>query len=92
MLPCHSNKTLVDETMWNIPKEGDWISLTGKTRHGKNRIQAHGSAWLVLEVKARGLGTQLRLRSASKTEGPRHKKGFDGRLIWMIDDPNFDWK
>lgn len=78
--------------MWNIPKEGDWISLTGKTRHGKNRIQAHGTAWLVQEVKPQGMGTQLRLRSASKTEGPRNKKGFDGRWIWMIDDPNFDWK
>jgi hypothetical protein len=29
---------------------GQRISLTGKTRHGKNRIREHGENWIVTKV------------------------------------------
>ena len=37
----------------------DTVVLTGKTRHGKNRIQQHGKLWFVQEVR----GGKMHLRS-----------------------------
>jgi hypothetical protein len=65
----------------------DKVILTGKTRHGKNRIQQHGSEWIVEEVR----GAKMMLRSLEKTEGPQSNKRFDGRWVSLQDDPNFDW-
>lgn len=65
----------------------DRIILTGKTRHGKNRIQQHGKLWIIEEVR----GGKMLLRSEHKTEGPMHNKGFDGRWVSLRDDPNFKW-
>lgn len=74
--------------MMNFVQVGNWITLTGKTMHAKNRLEQNGNAWLVLEVDH----DKMRVRSAQKTEGPRRKKRFDGRWIWLEDDNDFDWK
>jgi hypothetical protein len=65
----------------------DTVVLTGKTRHGKNRIQQHGKLWFVQEVR----GGKIHLRSEHKTDGPMHNKDFDGRWIELQNDPNFEW-
>lgn len=66
-------------------KVGDEIVLTGKTRHGKNRIQQHGMLWFVKEVR----GSRMLLTSEHKTEGPKDSKGHDWRWVEMQNDPNF---
>jgi len=32
-------------------KVGDWVTLKGKTQHGKNRISQHGTLWQVTEIR-----------------------------------------
>lgn len=32
---------------------GKTVTLTGKTRHGKNRVHEHGDRWLVLPLPKR---------------------------------------
>ena len=66
-------------------KIGNNVVLKGKTRHGKNRIQQHGTLWIVREVR----GDKMLLESQFKTEGPKHNKGFDWRWVQLKDDPNF---
>ena len=66
----------------------DKVNLVGITRHGKNRIQQHGSEWIVEEIR----GTKMMLRSLNKTEGPMTNKRFDGRWVSLKDDPNFKWE
>ena len=65
------------------------VWLKGLTRHGKNRINQHGEKWIIEEVGKFQGRKALRLRSTEKTEGPKHNKGFDGRWVWIDDDPNF---
>ena len=61
------------------------VILKGKSRHGKNRIQQHGSLWFVENfAKFRGQDA-MRLRSENKTD----KGGFDERWVLLKDDPNF---
>ena len=61
------------------------VILKGKSRHGKNRIQQHGSLWFVEQfAKFRGQDAMW-LRSENKTD----KGGFDGRWVLLKDDPNF---
>ena len=74
--------------MMSAVQAGNWITLTGKTMHAKNRLEQNGHAWLVLEVDH----DKMRVRSAQRTEGPRRKKRFDGRWVWLEDDNDFDWK
>ena len=69
--------------------EATWITLVGKTRHGKNRINQHGNKWLVMNVGKFQGQPALALRSFDKTEGPKENKGFDSRWVLMQDDPNF---
>ena len=68
------------------------IRLTGKTRHGKNRIHQHGDIWLVVsEGKFQGQDA-WNLRSLALTEGPRDAKVHDGRWVLKLNDPNFNWE
>ena len=71
----------------NTVQVGNWVTLTGKTIHAKNRLEQNGNAWLVTEVGR----DKMRVRSAQMTEGPRRKKRFDGRWLWLEDDNDFDW-
>ena len=67
---------------------GSWVTLRGKTPHAKNRVEQHGSAWLVLEVG----DDRMRVRSAEKTEGPKRRKRYDGRWVWLVDDVDYEWR
>ena len=52
----------------------EFVTLKGKTRHGKNRINQHGTRW---RVKSHGTfrgSPALSITSLDKTEGPRDKK------------------
>lgn len=69
--------------------EATWITLTGKTRHGKNRINQHGNKWLVMKIGKFQGQPALALRSFDKTEGPKDNKGFDSRWVLIQEDPNF---
>ena len=67
------------------PREGQTVILKGKTRHGKNRIQQHGTVWFVKEIR----GSRMLLTSEHKTEGPKHNKGHDWRWVNFTNDPDF---
>lgn len=67
--------------------EGDLVTLVGKTRHGKNRINQHGSKWEVIELR----NGKMLLESENETEGPRDNKGRDWRWVDLHDDKDFTW-
>ena len=69
------------------PREGGTVTLKGITRHGKNRINQHGTIWRVKEIR----GMKMFLESQFKTEGPKDNKIFDCRWVEIKNDPNFDW-
>ena len=51
------------------------VLLSGKTRHGKNRIQQHGAEWLVEKIDRFRGEPAMMLRSMTKSD----KGQFDGR-------------
>lgn len=68
----------------------EFVTLKGKTRHGKNRINQHGTRW---RVKSHGTfrgSPALSITSLDKTEGPRDKKGHDSRWVLKDNDPDFE--
>lgn len=65
------------------------VLLTGKSRHGKNRINQHGKLWFVQDIGTFRGSPAMHLRSEFKTEGPKDKKGFDSRWVLLQNDPNF---
>ena len=91
-----------------IPKIGDRVRLTGKTRHGKNRINQHGDVWVVENsgmaqtiILASAIGQfrgqeAIGLRSLNKTEGPVEpatgERMFDRRWVLVRGDENFTWE
>lgn len=56
----------------------DFVKLTGKSRHGKNRVREHGDVVQVKFVKADEFSTTA--------------KDGDWRWIKKRDDPNFIWE
>lgn len=79
---------------------GRWVILSGKTRHGKNRINQHGDRWKIREV-ATFLGLPaihvesmnetfpIRTRDAAKTKEWTTKMLKDSRWVHLRDDKNF---
>jgi hypothetical protein len=68
-------------------KVGDWIKLYPKSNSAKTRIETNGQYWVVEAI----LETQLKLRSSEKTFGSPKQKRYDGMLIWLEHDPNYEW-
>ena len=79
---------------------GRWVTLSGKTRHGKNRISEHGERWLIKEVKVfQGAPAMIlesendtfsiRSREAAKTKEWTTHKTKDSRWVLLRNDPNF---
>jgi len=68
---------------------GKWVMLKGKTRHGKNRIQQHGTEWLIEKVTTFNGQPAMSLRSKNKTFRVGDKMMHDGRWVLLRDDPNF---
>lgn len=64
-------------------EEGGWVTLKGKTRHGKNRINQHGERWMIIELR----NGKMLVESAAETD----KGGFDWRWVDLHDDKNFTW-
>ena len=65
---------------------GDWITLKGKTRHGKNRINQHGENWMIRAISTFKGQPAMMLRSENMTD----RGGFDGRWVLLKDDENFE--
>lgn len=70
---------------------GQKVLLKGKSRHGKNRIEQHGSMWTVNAVGTFNNTPAMRLQSENKTFklGSFGKKTFDQRWVFLKDDPDF---
>ena len=64
-------------------EEGGWVTLKGKTRHGKNRINQHGERWMIIELR----NGKMLVESSEKTD----KGGCDWRWVDLHDDQNFTW-
>ena len=71
---------------------GTKIILTGISRHGKNRIEQHGSMWTVDAVGTFNNTPALLLQSENKTFGSFGKKTFDQRWVFLKDDPDFTFE
>lgn len=79
---------------------GRSVILSGKTRHGKNRINQHGDRWKIREV-ATFLGQpavhvesmhntfSIKVRDAAKTKEWTTKKLKDSRWVHLRNDSNF---
>ena len=70
---------------------GQKILLKGKSRHGKNRIQQHGTIWTVKRV-GKFLGDDAFMcESENETFAIGHqgKRIKDERWVCLKDDPNF---
>jgi hypothetical protein len=68
-------------------KTGDWVKLYPKSPSAKSRIEVNGNHWVIEEL----LPTQIRVRSSERTFGSKNSKRFDGMVIWLEHDPNYDW-
>ena len=64
------------------------VRLTGKSKHGKNRIQQHGDKWIVVEHGRFGGQAAMMLASMERTDRGRP----DGRWVHIRDDKDFDWE
>ena len=69
----------------------DTVILSGKTRHGKNRIQQHGDLWTVTKLGQFNGNDAFMCESENAT----FKRSFnldpikDSRWVFTKDDPNF---
>ena len=70
------------------------VKLTGKTKHGKNRIAQHGAVWNVIgHDDFRGRDAWI-LQSLDKTMGgfADGSRVHDMRWVHVVNDDNFDWE
>ena len=72
----------------NFLRDSDWqwLKLSGKTRHGKNRIAQHGIHWLV-QADGTFKGNPAWLVSSMHKSD---KGDFDRRWILKQNDPDFN--
>ena len=75
-------------------KVGSKVLLTGKSRHGKNRIQQHGEVWTVTKLgKFQGDDAFM-----CESERATFKRSFnldpikDNRWVFLKEDPNFTFE
>ena len=65
------------------------VLLTGKSRHGKNRINQHGKLWFVENFGTFKGSPAVMLRSECKTFKLGDNMIHDGRWVLLQNDPNF---
>jgi len=72
----------------NFLRDSDWqwIKLSGKTRHGKNRIDQHGVHWFVMADGTFGGQPAWLVSSMHKSD----RGDFDRRWVLQNNDPNFN--
>ena len=69
-------------------KRGDKVKLTGKTKHGKNRVREQGAEWIVVKVESGVLFSDDKKKEFAllrKEDNP----GEFWRWVALIDDKNF---
>ena len=69
-------------------KPGDKVKLTGKTKHGKNRVREQGAEWIVVKVESGVLFSDDKKKEFAllrKEDNP----GEFWRWVALIDDKNF---
>ena len=67
---------------------GDTVELTGKTKHGKNRVREQGAVWIVVKVKSGMLFCEDKEKEFAllrKEDNP----GEFWRWVALKDDKNF---
>ncbi len=64
------------------------VRLTGKSKHGKNRIQQHGSTWVVVQRGRFAGRAAFMVASMENTDRGRR----DGRWVHIRDDKDFNWE
>lgn len=69
-------------------KRGDKVKLTGKTKHGKNRVREQGADWIVVKVRAGVLFSEDKKKEFAllrKEDNP----GEHWRWVALKEDKNF---
>ena len=67
------------------------VILEGLTRHGKNRINQHGSVWQFQKIDKFNGQPAFKLISLDKTFKCGDEWIHDGRWVLIDNDPNFNW-
>jgi hypothetical protein len=75
------------EQEFNV-KRDDKIKLTGKTKHGKNRVREQGAEWIVVKVKSGVLFSDDKHKEFAllRKEG---NQGEHWRWVAVKEDKNF---
>ena len=69
-------------------KAGDKVKLTGKTKHGKNRVREQGELWRVIKIK--GALPHGRWPAGTEIAEIESLDGRHWRFISTIGDTDFD--
>ena len=69
-------------------KAGDILILSGKTKHGKNRVREQGELWRVIKIK--GALPHGRWRAGTEIAEIESLDGRHWRFISTIGDTDFD--
>lgn len=70
-------------------KAGDKVKLTGKTKHGKNRVREQGQDWVVVKVAKNKLLSDSWEKDFALLMQPDNQSE-DWRWVAVQDDKNFD--
>ena len=70
-------------------KVGDVLILSGKTRHGKNRVKEQGQFWKVLKIKV--AMPHGRFRTGTPIAELETLNGRHWRIISIAGDGDFDF-
>ncbi len=66
---------------------GDTVKLTGKTKHGKNRVREQGAVWIVVKVKPGMLFCDDKEKEFALLR--KDNPSQDWRWVALKDDKNF---
>jgi len=69
-------------------KPGDKVKLTGKTKHGKNRVREQGAEWIVVKVKAGVLFSDDKEKQFALLKKEESQSEF-WRWVALKEDKNF---
>jgi len=71
-------------------KTGDILVLTGKSRHGKNRVREQGALWKVLRIK--GAMPHGRFPAGTEIAELETLDGKHWRIVSVSGDADFDFQ
>ena len=70
-------------------KVGDALILSGRTKHGKNRVREQGKLWRVLNIKS--AATNGPWPTGTEIAELETLDGKHSRIVSVADDSNFDF-